>query len=402
MSSWRWDQGRLEYFRYEALKKMAPVLVRHDGQSLGDANSNAKKELIEATGLPFSPDNYSVKRNYKRMLECSLLATFEGNNIIVSDICRDLASGQSLIKNENDYISELERRFRYPFPAFKNYSVEQELVFPFIAVSKLLISRAIKNSSDSALVSVDDVAGCLIANNVTGFEDLSFYLSLKKGPSDFLTDSERRQIRELIRVLGLKNSFSFNTRCGLSLSNRGRDSRPLEKQFDELIPRVTTLDVPNKLIDFLTIASADNASPTGQNTLNANGEAEFDANAYYQEGARHTRWSNQIERDPRVRSRYIELHPEAICEACHVNQQKQYPWTSYLLQIHHLFPLKSYGKKAISITDANDVVGLCPSCHAAIHEYYSRYLTDNSKNDFSSKEEALEVYKRAVKEMEKA
>ena len=42
--------------------------------------------------MPFLPDYYTVKRNYSRVFQCSFLAKFMGNQLVVTDICRDLAN----------------------------------------------------------------------------------------------------------------------------------------------------------------------------------------------------------------------------------------------------------------------------------------------------------------------
>ncbi len=64
---WRWDQGRLGYFNYDTLQKIASILKKYDGVEI-NANIEAsfRTDLMISTGLPFAPQSYTVKRNYKR------------------------------------------------------------------------------------------------------------------------------------------------------------------------------------------------------------------------------------------------------------------------------------------------------------------------------------------------
>jgi len=78
------------------------------------------------------------------------------------------------------------------------------------------------------------------------------------------------------------------------------------------------------------------------------------------------------------------------------NTRLRYPWTDNLLEIHHLLPLSS----AITITgegtSLEDIVGLCPNCHRSVHIFYRRWFEENLVNDFSSKNQAREVYQSAT------
>ena len=70
-----------------------------------------------------------------------------------------------------------------------------------------------------------------------------------------------------------------------------------------------------------------------------------------------------------------------------------------MIDLHHLLPLSSVIKITNEGTTLEDLVGLCPSCHRAIHTYYRRWLKANNLEDFRSKKEAMEVYLEAVKEI---
>ena len=61
---WHWDQGRLEYYQFDALRRIASYVTRNDFRLA------TREQLVEATGLPFSaPITYLPWRNYSRVLK---------------------------------------------------------------------------------------------------------------------------------------------------------------------------------------------------------------------------------------------------------------------------------------------------------------------------------------------
>ena len=107
----------------------------------------------------------------------------------------------------------------------------------------------------------------------------------------------------------------------------------------------------------------------------------------------------RIERSALLRKFYIVTHPEPICAACEMHIQQKYPWVDYMLDLHHLLPLASVVRISNEGTSLDDMVGLCPSCHRAIHAYYRKWLKSNNLDDFRSKQEAMSVYLEAVREI---
>lgn len=96
---------------------------------------------------------------------------------------------------------------------------------------------------------------------------------------------------------------------------------------------------------------------------------------------------------------YKKVNPNPICCACGADMSKRYPWTDYMLDIHHLLPLSSAVAISSSGTSLADIVGLCPSCHRAVHMYYRKWLRANEQADFKSKQEAHDVFVQATKEI---
>lgn len=115
---WRWDQGRLQYFRYENIVKLAAVLESLDGVALGNGPDLLRAPLASATELPFLPVRYKVWRNYARVFECALLATRVDGRLAATDLCRKMARRPSLFPPNPDTICNacgINTKMRYPW-----------------------------------------------------------------------------------------------------------------------------------------------------------------------------------------------------------------------------------------------------------------------------------------------
>lgn len=61
---WHWDQGRLAYFQFDALRQIAGFVKANDFKT---AN---RVQLLAETGLTFqAPATHSAWRNYSRILK---------------------------------------------------------------------------------------------------------------------------------------------------------------------------------------------------------------------------------------------------------------------------------------------------------------------------------------------
>ena len=67
---WNWEQGRLDYFQFDELRKIARCGLE------ADLRNASREELSSAIGLPFLPDNpkYLPWRNYKRLFQIAMIA----------------------------------------------------------------------------------------------------------------------------------------------------------------------------------------------------------------------------------------------------------------------------------------------------------------------------------------
>lgn len=397
---WRWDQGRILYFQYDILKEISKTLISYDGKNVNDdiiANL-FKKDLISSTGLPFLPENYKVNRNYSRVFQCALLATTKGRGeLVVSDICKELANSNSLFASADDYLFEVINRFCFPFPAFQEYNNRDTKIYPFCAILKFLISKRL--AGDEPSLTISDIGRYIIGNKCTGLEDIDFYKNLKPSAYELSGDS-RRQVREMVVFIGQLSFLKiFDKKVFLDVTG-DKDVEILINQFIRPEQRNAHED---RIEEFLALTTLKRDLIVPNQTIKSSSNIILPnrdiSDMEFTEGQRKRVYHLRIERSPMLRRIYIQLHPEPICDACKSNIKYKYPWTDYMLDLHHLLPLSSVVKTLESGTTLTDMVGLCPSCHRAIHLYYSKWLKANSLEDFRSKKEAMEIYLEAIKEI---
>ncbi len=390
MIEWRWDQGRVVYFQVDVMREIAKVLVVFDNQDINDpaVNDVLAATLRERVGLPFAaPEDYKINRNYGRVFQCGLLARYDGHRLQVSDICRLLAVETSLLSDGDSYLLEVMRRFRYPFPAFEDYDAQQQRVYPFCAVLKYLISLLSMGQEPKARLS--DICRFVIGNGCTGLEPLETYQHLS--PTDYVpSKTELRQLREMMSFI---SQLSFLTIFDGYLYLDVADEAEAWQILQSGVVPLPVAPQTDRTAEFRQLGRwSDQLAILPQSTQ----KSQWQPDAQIAEGRRVMVQHFRIERSPLLRKFYKAAHPDPICEACGLHVQQKYPWVGYMLDIHHLLPLASAMQQG---TTLSDIVGLCPSCHRAIHSYYRRWLKANSQKDFNDRQEAMAVYLEAVKEV---
>ncbi len=385
---WRWDQGRLDYFRFDRLVKIAKVLNTLQGVGLNAGHQDALRPALEDnTGLPFSPKNYTVWRNYKRVFGSALLATDTGGYLAITGICRWLAAETEDPVNVDEYLSLLAPRFYFPFPAFQDYSADVTPTFPFSASLKYLLA-AIETQREASL-SLQDVFALIIGNHCTGLESVEHYVNLPTTPYMPVGDEER-QVRELLIFLS-QSSFLKWHRNRLYLDVRAGD--------------VESIDVIKKMAE--PLATAHNADAAQEIlTLGAFPNLVFGASAdttrrepadvVFTEGKRVRVMHLRAERSPYLRQWFFSrLTRPYLCDMCRCDPKTMYPWTENILEVHHLLPLSSALTVTGTGTSLQDIVALCPNCHKSVHTFYKTWLNSATLNDFRSRQEAAGVYQEA-------
>ncbi|MEY4926922.1 MAG: hypothetical protein RI894_1358 [Bacteroidota bacterium] len=382
---WRWDQGRLNYFRFDNLQLIAQAILGLDGTIINSANIDPLRYILEAqTGLPFSPQNYKVWRNYKRVFECSMLATSIDNHLFVSDIAKKIAENTDF--EADDYLSFFATHFRYPFPAFSDYNADEPLVYPFCALLKYLIAHF--EQLDNTFITLEDVFSKIIGNNCTGFEDLYFYKTLKPTNRKPVGE-EQRQVREMLIFISQLSILKWHT-SKLFLDVSAADLLQYNN-FENLTTPVFTQSTAVKVNDFIAITTVEDIKIKPFDIQSR----ELASDDLFTEGKRVRVSHIKIERSSLLRKLFFQYRPTTICDMCEKDMQKVYSWTDNLLEIHHVLPLSSCLTITSAGTSLEDIVPLCPNCHRSVHSYYKIWLNQNLTNDFRSKVEAFGVYGEA-------
>ena len=101
-------------------------------------------------------------------------------------------------------------------------------------------------------------------------------------------------------------------------------------------------------------------------TLLSDEENEVSDEDYY-EGTRIKRLVNKFERDTKARDKCIE-HYGAVCRACKFDFKEEYGEIGKgFIHVHHLVPISEIGK-SYKVDPINDLIPVCPNCHAMIHK----------------------------------
>lgn len=379
MTSWRFDQGRLDYLQFDEIKRIAVALVEINGILKPNIDSDTLREILSKYSLrPFSPANYTVWRNYRRIFGCLLLATEIAGRIVCTDLCKVLANDSTKL-DIDDYMRHFATHFYYPSPVFEGYSYTDQQIFPVVAIIKLLLSQYLVHGKSK--ITIDEIGSYLIANNTTGCEPLIFYSTIK--PKSFHGDL--RQVRELVRFI---SQFSF-----LKWDNPNLHLEIAHKEDALQIENLLTLQINHRKIDpqleILSLGSNFQGTALGDFTIGQVSAVE----AQFTEGGRTRVTHLRTERSAKLKEFYFSttLNPH-ICKMCSIDTKKKYPWASHIIELHHLLPLSSPVKVEARKTSVNDIIGVCPTCHRATHKFYSQWLRNNNLKDFRNYEEARHIY----------
>lgn len=383
--NWRWDQGRLDYFRFDNIVRIARVLVDLENVDLRTSGTDPlRSALMSRTGLPFAPAHYRVWRNYGRVFACSFLATSLNNRLAITDVCRQLAAPEIGAFDVDDYLAIFVRKFACPFPAFDDYAPRVTPSYPMCAVLKYLIAK--RSQQNEPFLDIDDVFSFIIGNHCTGTEPLEHYLTLRRTNREPSGD-ERRQVRELLIFCSQLNALKwFDNRLFLDIDVNDNESFSAILDWATPIP---TEPAESRSVQLMRVASIPDEIPVPIPSPTR----EMPSDLIFTEGKRIRVSHLRAERSPRLRKIYFEMFPSPyLCDMCNADLDGRYPWTTNMLELHHLLPLSSAIRIDTHGTNLSDVQPVCPNCHKSIHVFYGEYLRSRSLRDFTSKDEAHSVY----------
>ncbi|MFZ1691889.1 MAG: hypothetical protein WAT74_01720, partial [Flavobacteriales bacterium] len=238
-------------------------------------------------------------------------------------------------------------------------------------------------------ITLEDIFTKLIGNDATGTETLEQIARLPR--TNYTPEGDEvRQLREMVAFI---SQLSFLKWTGeMLMLDMSSEQLAEANNLDVLFaPRPIAAGVAPL---FYRMTALDAGLPKPYSALPASLDDQI-----FLEGGKTRIAHLRIERSPLLRRMFINLNPEPLCDACERDMREVYPWTSYMIEIHHLLPLGSPLTVQLSGTSLDDVAGLCPNCHKSVHAYYGKWLSSKDQRDFRSKDEAKEVYHMVQKEI---
>jgi hypothetical protein len=321
MHNWRFDQGRLQYFQIDEIKKIAQALSDIDGVKKPAANEKdvVREVLKHYSNLPFLPNDYTVWRNYGRVFEIMLLATTSHDRILVTDLCKNIANNPDGLDSD-DYLAYFSQNFYYSSPIFENYDYSGSRVYPCLVIIKFLISELLIKGKD--YVTIDEICTYLVPNSPIGHEDIIFYSKLKKKNYD----DDPRQLRELVRFI---SQFSFLKWENPKLFIEARDKTELLAIEKLMTPRISQ-NYSDKTEAILDMGAGINSTQKtfGSITLTAHDHDDEE----FTEGAKIRVTHVRAERSNKLRNFYFKKIPDAhICRMCELDTARKYPWSAHVI-----------------------------------------------------------------------
>lgn len=383
---WHWDQGRLAYFQFEALQRIAAFVMHHDFK-------NVDRSLLSIeTDLPFqAPPTHSPWRNYSRVLKLCLLVHERGNVALATPVASVLSQPGTVTCDE--YVHFLIQVSTEPSPALTDWRPDADFRYPLLFSLKYLLMKTATGAGP--LASLNEIIGAYSETEFSGDEDEEAFASTLQRQSLFeeaganAPEKLRRQARESLRVIS-QISYLHLREGDIQVSLAPEDARNVFHNLNAVSgPRATNRnDEILRLADLFRGGSSEDYFEYPNTILTDVVDSGF------VEGSKVKKTHITIERNTNLRKAFFLDRPTSVCDVCRLDTARTYTWTDKILDLHHLLPLSSGTRVEATGTTFNDLVAICPNCHRATHRYYDRWLNDNHRRDFASAVEAKAVYER--------
>lgn len=380
--AWRWDQGRIAFFQFDEIRKMAKFAVRHD------LKTAKRKPLVDATGLPFRPidDDYPPWRNYSRVFRAAMLIAEIDGVAKPTAVAHLLAADGQVTSDE--YFHFLAQAFTDPAPSFKGWKPTAKPRFPLLFTLKFLLARA---NIGSPVVDYAEIVGAYAKSSFVGVEDQAAFIGLAKMP--WTNAMDHRQARESIQVIS-QISYLSATATDVTVSLDLDDALDVFRGLEAVRGKQTV----NRDAEIVRRADLYEGAVAGLELEYHKTVLDQAVEAGFSEGTRVERTHLILERNGAVRSLFFSTYPGATCNFCARDTGTEYPWTERVLDIHHVLPLCSGTRSTLRGTVLTDLVAICPTCHRAVHRYYAKWLNESGTKDFADAKEAQAVYASAKSE----
>lgn len=238
-------------------------------------------------------------------------------------------------------------------------------------------------------ITITDIIEKIIGNDLDGREPLDTYKTLRANDPN-LPDNQIRQIRELVIFISQASFLKWkNPTLTLDITDFDQG---VQSFIDYISTPIEETRLPDPDVEILNMGTIDGIDME----RSAPSETAQSIDLNFTEGKKVRASHLRYERSPKLRKIYFEnTSSPHLCDMCGMNTASVYPWTDGILELHHLLPLSSPVQVGTRETSIDDIVALCPTCHRSVHTYYRQWLKQEDKNDFSSKEEAIQVYNEA-------
>lgn len=381
---WHWDQGRLEYFQFDALRQISTFVVENDFRAANRAI------LLQNTGLKFAvPSSHTPWRNYSRVLKLMLLVSEEDDIAKATPVAVMLSKPGAVTCDE--YLHFIICAFTEPSPALTDWTPNASFRYPLLFAIKYLLAKTV--ITDFPVASLNEIIGAYVKSHYIGDEGQEEFISIIGNDREYesigtsVPTALLRQAKESLKVIAQISYLHVHSdRIIISLS-------PVDAQeiFDDLHP-ITGPRARERNAEIRRLASLFKGGSTSVAFEYPNTIIETVVESGFREGNKVKRTHVTIERNAGLRREYFSTHTTAICDVCRLDTKKTYPWTERVLDVHHLLPLSSGTRVEGRNTTFNDLVPVCPSCHRAIHRYYDNWLDRNNRKDFINGDEAKKIY----------
>lgn len=389
---WSWDQGRLDYFQFDNLKKIAKFAL------VNDLRLTDRRTLVAATGLPFLPDNdlYPPWRNYSRVFGLSLICAKHGTGSRPTKVAHALAADGATTTDE--YFHFLCEATTDPSPVLQGWDHRAELRYPLLFSLKYLLARAALGEDTTG---ISEVVAAYGASGFSGDEDQTDFVRLVRAGHD--TSKVDRQAAESIQVIAQISYLSLDRRS-VTVSLSREDATNL---FQSLAPIAGTpkrdgAEEVFRITDLFEAAVGELELDYAATVMSDVEEAGFSSTTTFAEGAKARKTHLVIERNGKIRTEFFKANPTTVCDFCDTDTAHDYPWTPRILDVHHLLPLCSGARTSKTGTMLDDLVAVCPTCHRGVHRYYDAWLKTAGQKDFLDAEQAKMVYQEAKEEYKAA
>lgn len=388
---WNWDQGRMQYFQFDTLRRMADFIVKQDFKHC------SREVICHHTGLEFLPVTYSPWRNYSRIYKlCLLVSEDENGNAQPTKIAHILAQPGTITCDE--YMHFLVKATSSPTPAlsaWRDLPAIQNLRYPLCFSLKYILTKVIEFNED--MIPIDEIIGAYHQTNFSGHEtDTEFCNIIQNWASypDAISNrnSAYRQARESLKFI-TQISYLHSAGGNITVSLAREDAIEIFRSLNPVLgPHGMDGDEEiQRLASLFRVGSNTFPELEYKNTILSDVQESG-----FSEGSKVKKTHIVIERNSKLRHLFFQQNPTAVCDACYLDTRAKYPWSDRVLDLHHVLPLAS-GTQVDSKrgTLLEDLIPICPTCHRAVHQFYNMYLKSKQVSDFIDKEEAHAVYTHA-------